>query len=103
MTRIFDTRYAHRKIIDLSQQYSELQRLRDKVRSAEAKLNGMRLDDLVQAILKSHDQDLMSTRKKLTNYLRLLLSTDMNDKQLVVFGRAYVKELREPDSRYSGC
>jgi len=63
----------------------------------------MRLDDLVQAILKSHDQDLMSTRKKLTNYLRLLLSTDMNDKQLVVFGRAYVKELREPDSRYSGC
>lgn len=43
------------------------------------------------------------TQEKLLNYIRLLASTGKTDEQLLAFGTAYLREILEPDSRYSGC
>lgn len=90
------------KIIDppssnLSREHSELQLLRSEGQSAT------RVQDAIQTILKE-DRDVGSAaRDRLTKYLNLLVSTGKTDTQLVIFGTGYLNEIREPDSRYSGC
>lgn len=42
------------------------------------------------------------TREKVMNYIELLASTGKTERQLEAFGKAYLKELLEPDTRYSG-
>jgi hypothetical protein len=104
MTKIFADPFSNRKILDLSQEYSELRRLRTRVRSAEEKINKTRVNDAVETILIAEEKDVgRIARRKLANYLSLLASTGKTDEQLLIFGTAYLNEIREPDSRYSGC
>jgi hypothetical protein len=104
MTKTFLDPNSNRKIFDLSREYSELQHLRTQVRNAEAKNNKTRVDHAVEIIMKAEDKDTDSAaREKLANYLDLLVSTDTTDRQLLIFGIAYLNEIREPNSRYSGC
>ncbi len=86
-----------RKIFDLSHEWSELQHLRTQVR------NATRVKDAVEAILKEEEDVGRTARERLVNYLSLLLPTGKTDSQLLIFGTAYLNEIREPDSRYSGC
>jgi hypothetical protein len=44
-----------------------------------------------------------SAREKVRNYIVLLASTGKSPRQLEAYGKAYLKELLGPDSRYSGC
>jgi hypothetical protein len=104
MTKTFVDPNSNRKIFDLSREYSELQRLRTEVRNAEAKKNKTRVDHAVEIIMKAENKDTDSAaREKLANYLDLLVSTDTTDRQLLIFGIAYLNEIREPNLRYSGC
>lgn len=43
------------------------------------------------------------TLAKLLNYLQLLASTGITDDQLLTFGSAYLREILDPDPRYTGC
>jgi hypothetical protein len=43
------------------------------------------------------------TQEKLFNYIRLLASTGVSDEKLLTFGRAYLREILEPNPRYTGC
>ena len=103
MTRTIDDQYLDRTRLDLSQEYSELLQLREKVRIAETQFNDVRVDDVVRFLLKTHNTAAGNEREKLTNYLGLLVSSGKSDKELLDFGTAYLREFREPDSRYSGC
>ena len=42
-------------------------------------------------------------RDKVKHYIGLLASTGKSPGQLEAYGKAYLKEILEPDSRYSGC
>jgi hypothetical protein len=61
------------------------------------------MNDLVEKILSSYSEDVTGAREKVRNYLNLLASTGKTEQQLLAFGTAYLKEILEPDSRYSGC
>jgi hypothetical protein len=61
------------------------------------------MNDLVEKILSSYGEDVSDLREKVRNYLNLLASTGKTERQLVAYGAAYLKEIAEPDSRYSGC
>jgi hypothetical protein len=61
------------------------------------------MNSLVERILRSYGEDVGGSREKLASYLRLLASTGKTDEQLFSIGSAYLKELLEPDTRYSGC
>jgi hypothetical protein len=39
----------------------------------------------------------------MSNYISLLASTGKTDEQLLQLGKAYLKEIQNPDPRYSGC
>ena len=41
-------------------------------------------------------------REKVRNYISLLASTGKTNRQLERFGKAYLKQILEPDPRYSG-
>ena len=43
------------------------------------------------------------TQERLLNYVRLLASARKTDEQLVALGTAYLREILDPDRRYSGC
>lgn len=43
------------------------------------------------------------TREKVSNYINLLASTGKTNRQLMRFGTMYLRELFEPDNRYTGC
>ena len=43
------------------------------------------------------------TQEKLFSYIRLLASTGIPDEKLLMFGRAYLREILERDPRYTGC
>jgi trehalose-6-phosphate synthase len=43
------------------------------------------------------------TREKVSNYIAILASTGKTERQLEHFGKAYLKEMLTPDTRYSGC
>ncbi len=61
------------------------------------------MNDIVEHVLSSFDQDASDAREKLRKYLGLLASTGKTDEELLYFGTAYLKEILEPDARYSGC
>ena len=62
------------------------------------------MKDIVERVLHSCDQEVArGVRGKIINYIGLLASTGKTDEQLVALGAAYLKELLEPDPRYSGC
>jgi hypothetical protein len=61
------------------------------------------MNDTVERILRSVGNDVSGSREKVRNYLGLLASTGKTDEQLFSLGVAYLKEIAEPDSRYSGC
>jgi hypothetical protein len=67
-------------------------------------LCGDYMKDIVERVLHSCDREVArSARGKISNYIGLLASTGKTDEQLVALGAAYLKELLEPDARYSGC
>jgi hypothetical protein len=62
------------------------------------------LDNIVNSVVRSYDGEVNGlSQERLLNYIRLLASTGKSDEQLVVFGTAYLREILEPDPRYSGC
>jgi hypothetical protein len=61
------------------------------------------MNDTVERILRSFAQDVSGSRERVKSYLGLLASTGKTDEQLFSLGVAYLKEILEPDSRYSGC
>ena len=61
------------------------------------------LNEIIDKILNSAEPTVgLEAREKVSNYIRLLASTGKSSRQLEVYGRAYLKEILEPDSRYSG-
>ena len=61
------------------------------------------MNDIVERVLSSAGHSVGSeTREKVRNYIGLLASTGKTDRQLERFGKAYLKQILEPDRRYSG-
>ena len=64
------------------------------------------MSEIVESILKTSgriDLDAQS-RAKIIRYLETLKSAGNRDeKQLTIFGLAYLEQLLNPDPRYSGC
>lgn len=64
----------------------------------------MALKNIVDSVVSSFGYEVSApTREKLLNYVRLLASTGKTEEQLLTFGTAYLKEILEPDPRYTGC
>jgi hypothetical protein len=65
---------------------------------------GAGLNNVVDRVVSSYGGEVNGpTQEKLLNYIQLLASTGITDDQLLSFGSAYLKEILEPDPRYSGC
>jgi hypothetical protein len=62
-----------------------------------------KINRIVEEVLSSQHEDGSNLRPRLTNYVQLLASTSTTEGQLLAFATAYLIEIREPDSRYSGC
>jgi hypothetical protein len=64
---------------------------------------GERMNDIVEKVLKKAGKEVgLETRERIKNYLNLLASAGKTERQLERFGAAYLKEIFEPNSRYSG-
>lgn len=61
------------------------------------------IDDIVDEVLGSQNERRRGIRPRLKNYLGMLASTGKTEEELKACAIAYLKEIREPDSRYSGC
>jgi hypothetical protein len=67
------------------------------------------MDDLIDNLLQTYGHDLdceflEASRAKVANYIKTLTSAGKHDpEQLKFYGRAYLRELHQPDSRYTGC
>jgi hypothetical protein len=62
------------------------------------------MNNIADAVLRSLGCDVNElTHRKVCNYINLLASTGKSEEQLVFLGRAYLKEILNPDTRYSGC
>jgi hypothetical protein len=61
------------------------------------------MDDIVERVLNSYGGDVSTIREKVSSYLSLLASAGKTDEELFAIGSAYLKEVLEPDPRYSGC
>jgi hypothetical protein len=62
------------------------------------------LQNIVDSVVRSYGAEVSGpTREKLINYIRLLASTGIPDEKLLTFGRAYLREILEPNPRYTGC
>jgi hypothetical protein len=65
---------------------------------------GVSLENIVDNVVRSYGADVGEpTQEKLFNYIRLLASTGISDEKLLTFGKAYLREILEPDPRYTGC
>ena len=65
---------------------------------------GAGLKNIVDSVVGLHGAEVSElTQNKLLNYIQLLASTGKTDEQLLTFGAAYLKEILDPDPRYSGC
>jgi hypothetical protein len=65
---------------------------------------GVALKNIVDRVVSSFGYEVSEpTQEKLLNYIRLLASTGKTEEQLLRFGMAYLKEILEPDPRYTGC
>jgi len=66
--------------------------------------SGVGLQNIVDSVVRSYGAEVSEpAQEKLLNYMRLLASTGMTNQQLLMLGRAYLKEILEPDPRYTGC
>ena len=61
------------------------------------------MNDILEKVLSSSGEDVNGMREKVRHYLQLLASTGKTEQQLLALGTAYLKEILEPDPRYSGC
>jgi hypothetical protein len=62
------------------------------------------MNDIVDRVLSSSDLPVgFEAREKVSNYIGLLASTGKTERQLVRYGKAYLREILKPDRRYSGC
>ena len=61
------------------------------------------IDDIVEQILGLQNEDAGDVRSRLRNYLNMLASSGKTELELKACANAYLKQIREPDSRYSGC
>jgi hypothetical protein len=62
------------------------------------------LHNIIDSVVSSYNGEVsVLTQEKLSNYMQLLASTGKTDEQLLAFGTAYLREILEPDPRYSGC
>ena len=62
------------------------------------------MSDVVDNIVRSYRRDVGDTAiAKVRNYISLLASTGKSNEQLLTLGLAYLREVLEPDRRYSGC
>jgi hypothetical protein len=65
---------------------------------------GVGLQNIVDSVVSSYGAEVSRpAQEKLFNYIRLLASTGLTDEKLLTFGRAYLREMLEPDPRYTGC
>jgi len=64
---------------------------------------GTPMNDILEKVLSSSGKDVNGARENVRHYLELLASTGKTEQQLLAFGTAYLKEILEPDPRYSGC
>lgn len=61
------------------------------------------MDNIVDTVVSSYGGEVSGlTQERLLNYIRLLASAGKTDEQLLAFGRAYLREILQPDPRYSG-
>jgi hypothetical protein len=62
------------------------------------------MSDLIRSVLQSCGHEVTATAQaRVCNYIHLLASAGKTDEQLIELGRAYLEEILNPDSRYSGC
>jgi hypothetical protein len=62
------------------------------------------MNDIVDQVLNTVDFSVgFEAQEKVRNYIGLLASTGKTKNQLVRYGRAYLREILNPDNRYSGC
>jgi hypothetical protein len=65
---------------------------------------GVAMNDIVDRVLNSYGRNVSEpTQTKLFNYIALLASAGKTSQELFLFGEAYLREISEPDPRYSGC
>ena len=65
---------------------------------------GVGLENIVDSVVRSYGAEVSGpTQEKLFNYIRLLASRGVSDEKLLTFGRAYLREILEPNPRYTGC
>ena len=61
------------------------------------------MNDIVEKVLSSADHSVgLEAREKVRNYICLLATTGKTNRELERFGKAYLKQILEPDHRYSG-
>jgi hypothetical protein len=61
------------------------------------------VDQIIHSVVHSYGRQVSGpTQEKLLNYITLLASTGKTDEQLLTFGTAYLREILEPDPRYTG-
>jgi hypothetical protein len=61
------------------------------------------MNEIVEKILSSAELVVgPEAREKVKNYIELLASAGKSSRELEAYGLAYLKEISEPDSRYSG-
>jgi hypothetical protein len=62
------------------------------------------MNDIIERVLSSADPSVgLDAREKVRNYVFLLASTGKTHRQLEHLGKAYLREILQPDPRYSGC
>lgn len=66
------------------------------------------MPEIVDHILRIYAAELDSefleaSREKVSRYIETLASTGKDSGQLTEYGLAYLKELHQPDPRYTGC
>jgi|APAra7269097403_1048558.scaffolds.fasta_scaffold05926_1 hypothetical protein len=62
------------------------------------------MNDIIESVLKNSDREVgAEARERVAEYLHMLARAGKTKRQLIRYGTAYVKEIFEPDRRYSGC
>ena len=65
---------------------------------------GVGLLNIVDRVVSLYGAEVSEpAREKLINYIQLLASTGIPDEKLLIFGRAYLREILKPNPRYTGC
>jgi hypothetical protein len=62
------------------------------------------VDDILQIYGSELDSEFLeASREKVSRYIETLASAGKTPGQLTEYGLAYLKELHDPDPRYTGC